>query len=370
MKRVFAVGGQPVVLDVPEPELRSGEILVAPVYSAISVGTESGIIRSTAPATPDNDVFKAHRLSRPKLRTHGVRWDGDGPRQEDPGRAHLGYGLAGRVLAVSPNITDIAVGDLVACSGDQAAHHAERVAVPRNLVTKVPDGVRLDQAAFVTLGTIATNALRRTGAYFGETVVIYGLGLLGLLATQIARAAGVYTIGIDIDDRRFQQARDFGAMATLDPRDERTTETVLALTDGFGADAVILTVFTESSEPLNHSFDLCRQRGCVVGLGAFGMEITRERMYLRDVTFHPALAYGPGRYDRVYEEGGVDFAIGYVRWAENRNMAAFLRLVAEGKIDVDSLAPVRIPIERAPEAYALLRTAERPPTVLLTYPEA
>ena len=370
MKRVFAVGGKPVVLEVAEPELRSGEILVAPVFSAISAGTESGIIRSTAPGIPDDDVFKSHRLSRPKLRSHGVRWDGDSPRTEGPDRAHLGYGLAGRVLAVSPNVTDIAVGDLVACSGDQAAHHAERVAVPRNLVTKVPEGVRLDQAAFVTLGTIATNALRRTGCLFGETVVVYGLGLLGLLSVQIARVAGIYTIGIDIDDRRFQQAQGFGAIATLDPRDAGATDAVMDATDGFGADSVILTVFTESSEPLNHAFDLCRHRGSVVGLGAFGMDISRERMYIRNASFYPAIAYGPGRYDGVYEEGHIDYPIGYVRWAENRNMSSFLRLIAEGRVDVDSLAPVRIPIADAPEAYALLQSAERPPTVLLTYPES
>jgi threonine dehydrogenase-like Zn-dependent dehydrogenase len=367
MKRVFAVDGKPVVLDVAEPELRPGEILVAPAFSAISAGTESGIIRGSAPETPEDDIFKRAGPPKPKLRGDGVRWPGAHPRPEQPGRAHLGYGLAGRVIAVSPEVVDVKVGDLVACSGDQAAHHAERVAVPRNLTTKVPEGVGLDQAAFVTLGTIAMHGLRRTGCQFGETVVVYGLGLLGLLAVQIARTAGIYTIGLDIDDRRFPLARQFGALATLNPREDDADAAVLAATDGFGADAVLLTVFTESSEPLNHAFDLCRQRGTVVGVGAFGMNIQRERMYARDVAFYPSLAYGPGRYDHVYEEGNVDFAIGYVRWAENRNMAAFLRLIAEGKVDVAPLAPVRVPIEEAPRAYELLRSPDRPPTVLLTY---
>lgn len=367
MKRVFAVGGKPVVLDVPEPELRKNEVLVAPIYSAISVGTETGIIRGSDPATPETDIFKAAAPPRPKLRSNGVRWDGDEPRKEEPGRYHLGYGLAGRVLAVAENVTDIQVGDLVACSGDQAAHHAERVAVPRNLLTKVPEGVRPDQAAFVTLGTIAMHGLRRTGCSFGETVVVYGLGLLGLLTVQIARSAGIYTIGLDIDKRRFEQALGYGALAALNPRETDTTAAVHAATNGFGADAVILSLFTESSEPLNHAFDLCRQRGTVVGIGAFGMNISRERMYARDVAFLPSIAYGPGRYDHVYEEGSVDFPIGYVRWAENRNMEAFLRLIAEGKVEVDSLAPVRVPIEEAPAAYDLLRSPDRPPTVLLTY---
>jgi len=370
MKRVFAVGGKPVVLDVPEPELRRNEVLVAPIFSAISVGTETGIIRGTDPNTPDTDVFKVSGPPKPKLRSAGIHWTGDRPRPEEPGRAHLGYGLCGRVLAVSPEVADIAVGDLVACSGDQAAHHSERVAVPRNLLTKVPEGVRPDQAAFVTLGTIAMHGLRRTTATFGETVVVYGLGLLGLLITQIARSAGIYTIGLDIDDSRFEQALGYGAIAALNPRDPGTTARVTELTNGFGADGVILSVFTESSEPLNHAFDVCRQRGTVVGIGAFGMNIQRERMFARDITLLPSLAYGPGRYDYVYEEGSVDFPIGYVRWAENRNMEAFLRLVAEGKIDLEGMAPVRMPLENAPEAYDLLRSPQRPPTVLLTYGES
>ena len=274
------------------------------------------------------------------------------------------------MLAVPGNVTDIQVGDLVACSGDQAAHHAERVAVPRNLLTKVPEGVRPEQAAFVTLGTIATHALRRTGCFFGETVVVYGLGLLGLLTVQIAKSAGIYVIGLDIDSRRFDQARGYGALAVINPREHDATSAVNAATNGFGADAVILSVFTESSEPLNHAFDLCRQRGTVVGIGAFGMNIARERMFARDVTLLPSLAYGPGRYDHIYEEGSVDFPIGYVRWAENRNMEAFLRLIAEGKVEVDSLAPIHVPIEEAPSAYELLRSPERPATVLLTYAQS
>lgn len=367
MKRVFAVDGKPVVLDVAEPELRANEVLVAPIFSTISVGTETGIIRGSNPATPETDVFKAPAPSRPKLRSSGIRWDGDRPRSEEPGRHHLGYGLCGRVLAVAENVTDIAVGDLVACSGDQAAHHAERVAVPRNLLTRVPDGVKPEQAAFVTLGTIAMHGLRRTGCQFGETVVIYGLGLLGLLSVQIATSAGIYAIGLDIDERRFEQALGYGAIAAINPGQTDATAKVHELTNGFGADGVILSVFTESSEPLNHAFDLCRQRGTVVGIGAFGMDIQRDRMFSRDVTLLPSLAYGPGRYDYVYEEGSVDFPIGYVRWAENRNMEAFLRLVAEKKIDLNAMAPVRIPLEDAPAAYELLRSPERPPTVLLTY---
>lgn len=369
MRRVFATQGRAVVLDVPEPELRRGEALIAPAFSAISSGTEMHIIQSTArPETTGTDTYPAPRTRRsPKIRNAGTRWDGPAPRAVAPPLAALGYSLAGTVLAVADDVTDLQVGDRVACSGNQCAVHAECVAVPRNLITRVPDNVPLDQAAFVTLGCIAMNGLRRTGCQFGETVVIFGLGLLGLLAVQIARHAGLYVVGLDIDDRRVEQARTLGAHAAINPQHDDPWDAVAALTDGMGADGVFLAVVTPSSEPLNVSFDLCRQRGCVVGVGLFGMDINRDRMYARDVIFHPALAYGPGRYDPVYEEGNVDYPVGYVRWTENRNQAAFLRLLAEGKIDVAPLAPARVPIAEAARAYDLLHSPDRPPTVLLTY---
>ena len=369
MKRVVAHQGKAVVIEVPEPEMRPGEVLVAPEFSAISSGTELHIIAATArPETTGEDTYPSLRNPKaPQLRSHGTRWQGPVPRGQLPGTAAVGYSLAGTVLAVAPDVADLHPGDRVACSGNQCAVHAERVAVPRNLVARVPDNVPLERAAFVTLGCVAMHGLRRTGCQFGETIVVYGLGLLGLLTVQIARQAGMYVLGLDVDERRVRQAVELGANCALNPDREDPVSAILSMTDGFGADGVVLTVSTPSSEPLNRSFDLCRQRGVVVGVGGFGMDIRRERMYARDVTFHPSLAYGPGRYDPVYEEGNVDFAIGYVRWTENRNQEAFLRLLSDERVSVDGLAPVRVPLADAPHAYDMLMRPDRPPTVLLTY---
>ena len=327
MKRVVASSGRAILIDVPEPTLRSGEVLVAPAFSAISSGTEMHIIESTARVeTTGEDTYPSLRNPNPpQIRKHGRRWPGPAPREQIPGTASIGYSLAGTVIAVADDVLDIKPGDRVACSGNQCAVHAERVAVPRNLVARVPDGVPFEHAAFVTLGCIAMHGLRRTGCQFGETVVVFGLGLLGLLTTQIARSAGMYVLGLDIDERRVEQARALGAERALNPRSEDPIAAILEMTDGFGADGVVMCVVSASSDPLNLAFDLCRQRATVVGVGAFGMNIIREKMYARDVTFYPSLAYGPGRYDPVYEEGNVDFAIGYVRWPENRNQQAFLR---------------------------------------------
>jgi threonine dehydrogenase-like Zn-dependent dehydrogenase len=255
----------------------------------------------------------------------------------------------------------------VACSGSQSAWHAERLAVPRNLVVPIPAGVALDAAAFVTLGAIATEACRKSGLHFGETLAVTGVGLLGLLATQIARSAGYYVFAIDIDDGRLNTARGVGANWSANPLRDDVAALVRAETAGFGADGVLLTVATESSEPFNQAFDIVRQRGTVVAVGQFGMNIERQRWFHNEANLVVVLAYGPGRYDPVYEEGNVDLPIGLVRWTENRNMAHFLRLLAEGAVDLQPIAPRRFPVEQAPDAYALLMSSERPPTVMFSY---
>ncbi|MCW5853778.1 MAG: zinc-binding dehydrogenase [Anaerolineae bacterium] len=369
MKRLFAADGRAVLVEMTEPTPGPGDVLVQPAFSVISSGTEMHIIEGTAhPDTFGRDTYPGPFLKqRPQLRHPSPRWDGPQPPLAPPGLAPLGYSLAGTVVAVGERVTDLQPSDRVACSGNQCAVHAEQVVVPRNLVAPLPDGVPLDQAAFVTLGAITIESLRRTGCMFGETVVIYGLGLLGLLAVQVARYAGYQVLGLDIDNRRVEQALVLGAHRALNPDREDPVAAVKAMTDGFGADAVLLAVVSESSEPLNIAFDLCRQKGRVVGLGLFGMTISRDRMYRRDVTFVPSIAYGPGRYDPVYEEGGVDYPIGYARWTEGRNMQMFLRLLAEGQMEVVSLAPTRVPFSEAPQAYEMLRRPDRPPTVILAY---
>jgi predicted dehydrogenase/threonine dehydrogenase-like Zn-dependent dehydrogenase len=265
-------------------------------------------------------------------------------------------------------VGDLVPGQDVACAGAGYAHHAEVVAVPRNLVAPLPAGVELEQAAFATLGAIAMQGLRRAEVQFGETVVVLGLGLLGLLAVQIARAAGYGVIGLDIDERRVALARELGADEAFDSSLEDMPAHVLALTNGMGADAVVIFAATSSSDPVNLAFDLCRQRGRVVAVGAFGMELDRERMYRKELDFVMSTSYGPGRYDPLYEVEGVDYPVGQVRWTENRNMQAFLRLLAAGQVDVGPLISARYPIERAIEAYAMLESDARPLALLLEYP--
>ena len=370
MKQLFYTpGGSLAVHDVPPPALTDGSVLVANGCSVISTGTERDVVRL------GTDSLWRKALRRPQL----VRQFIDKTRREGLGAAlgkvqektaelkPLGYSCAGRVLSVGRAVADLSPGQRVACAGAGYAHHAQIVAVPRNLVAPIPPGVDFEAAAFTTLGAIAMQGLRRAGLTFGETVVVLGLGLLGLLAVQIARAAGYRVIGLDIDDERVALARQLGADAAFNSATDDVLAQVKALTDGLGADGVVIYAATPSSEPVNLAFDLCRQRGRVVAVGAFGMELDRERMYRKELDFVMSTSYGPGRYDSLYEEQGVDYPIGHVRWTENRNMQAFLALLASGQVDVRPLVSAHFPIERAPEAYALLQSDACPLALLLTY---
>ena len=366
MKRVVVTGGQVEVLDLPAPELRRGEVLISTAYSAISVGTEMWLINGSTDPAFVNHEYPAEPPSWPKTRSP-IRRDHPMPRRPDPSFISLGYSLAGRVLAVDDTVSDLAPGDLVAASGSQCAHHAEVVAVPRNLVAKLPVGVELHDAALVTVGSITIEALRATRCQFGETIVIYGMGLLGLLAGQIGRSAGFRIIGVDISDAQLALAKQMGVEHVINPRNVDATSAVRELTDGFGADAVVLGVKSDSSEPLNQSFDMCRQRGTVVGQGLFGMDIDRGRFFRNQINLVPSVGYGLGRYDPVHEEGNEDYPIGLGRWTGNRNQQYFLEILRQGALETALIAPHHVPIERAPEAYDMLRRPDRPPTVIFRY---
>ena len=366
MKRVFAYKGNAVVRDVPEPELRKGEILIRTAHSGISVGTETWLIDGSADPTFINHEYPTEPPSWAKTRTP-IRSGSPLPRKPDPTAIALGYSLSGTVIAVDDDVIDIKPGDLVAASGSQCSHHAEVVAVPRNLTARVPDGVSSRDAALVTLGATAMTSLRATNCHFGETVVLFGIGMLGLLGTQIGKASGLRIIGIDVDEGRLALAQELGADHVLNAREVDVAPAVKELTDGFGADGVVLGLKTESSEPLNQAFDMCRQRARVVGQGLFGFNIDRSRFYANQIELVPAIGYGAGRYDPIYEEGNSDYPIGLSRWTVNRNQEHFLRLIADGAINTRAIAPTVVPIERAPEAYELLRSPQRPPTVVLGY---
>jgi predicted dehydrogenase len=278
-----------------------------------------------------------------------------------------GYSAAGVVVEAGLQ-ADVSVGQRVACGGAGVANHAEYIAVPRNLMTPLPEGITDEQAAFATVGAIALQGVRRAEVTLGGTVVVVGLGLIGQITAQLLDAAGCRVIGTDpIAERRELAAKLAGAWA-IDPRLGDVVEQVMVLTGGAGADKVLLCAATHTSEPTNQAFEMCRERGRVVMVGAMGMDLDRTVFYQRELDFVISRSTGPGRYDPRYEVDGIDYPIGQVRWTEQRNMAAFLQLIADGKLDVTSLISTTYPVEEAADAYEAVQSGAL--AVLLTYGEA
>lgn len=358
------------VVDVPVPVAGSGLVLVRNAFSLVSAGTE----RATVNLAQASLVGKAR--SRPDLvkqvldtvKREGVAATMKKVQSRLDQWKQLGYSTAGAVVEVGEGVTGLTAGDHVACAGQDYASHAEVVAVPQNLCAKIPDGVGFEHAAFTTVGAIAMQGVRQADARVGEAVAVIGLGLVGQLTMQILRAAGCRVLGIDINEAACKLAAKCGCDAVALKDVERTAA---QLTNGFGVDAVIITASTESNEPIEQAARISRQRGRVVMVGVTGMEVPRELFYAKELDFRLSRSSGPGRYDPLYEEHGVDYPIGYVRWTEQRNMEAFLQLLASKRVDVAPLVTHTFGIDDAPKAYELItgKTGERFVGVLLEYPK-
>lgn len=371
MKQVLIKQGQAVVEDIPAPLVEPGKVLVRVDHSCISVGTEmSGVKASAQPlwkrvlAQPGK-IKKAWQM----IETHGLSRLHSVVQGKLSAAQPTGYSAAGTILEVGDGIDDLRPGERVACAGAQYAHHAEVIAVPRNLVVPIPDGLDFGDAATVTLGAIALQGVRRAQPTLGEAFVVLGLGILGQLAAQLLRANGCRVIGVDLDRPRIDLARQLGMHAGIHPDDGDDVEQVARLTDGVGADGVIITAATPAHSVISTAFHMCRKKGRVVLIGDVGLHLNRADFYEKELDFFISTSYGPGRYDRRYEEEGLDYPVGYVRWTENRNMGEYLQLLAAGQVSLRPLLSATFPIERAAEAYARLQApGPKPLMVLLSYP--
>jgi predicted dehydrogenase len=281
----------------------------------------------------------------------------------------LGYSSAGTIAAVGEGVQYWRTGQRVACAGGGYAVHAEYALVPENLLAMLPDNVAFESAAFTTLGAIALHGFRLSEARLGERVAVIGLGLLGLLAAGVARAAGCAVFGVDLDPSRVALAARMGASQAV-LRDQAESAAG-GFTQGVGFDAVLICADTPSDDPVELAGEIARDRARVVAIGAVGLDLPRKPYYAKELTFLNSRSYGPGRYDPAYEQGGQDYPIGYVRWTEGRNLAAFVELLASGQIDVQPLITHRFPIDQASQAYELIAGERQEPFlgVLLAYPQ-
>jgi predicted dehydrogenase/threonine dehydrogenase-like Zn-dependent dehydrogenase len=372
MKQVLIRKGGAVVADVPAPRVEPGEVLVSVRASCISVGTEmSGVRSSGVPMWKRalQQPEKAAQVAR-MVATQGLSrtWKLVEAKRDEA--SPTGYSAAGVVVQVGAGVDDLGPGDRVACAGAQCAHHAEFVRVPRNLCAPLPEGLDWEAAATVTLGAIALQSVRRAQPTLGESFVVVGLGLLGQLTVQLLRANGCRAIGVDPDRDRVALALGLGMDAAVGPDEGDDVQQVARLTDGVGADGVIITAATSSDAVMSTAFRMCRRKGRVVLVGSVGLNLDRADFYAKEIDFLVSTSYGPGRYDHRYEEQGLDYPVAYVRWTENRNMAEYLRAAADGRVRVGPLVSARHPLSDAAAAYASLDApGSRPMLVLLTYPE-
>ena len=370
MKQVLIRRGQVVVEAVPAPVIEPGTVLVRVEHSCISVGTELSGLRASG------EPLWRRAIRQPEK----VRHVASIAASQGPGAARdlvngklaagepTGYSAAGVVVAVEEDVEELAIGNRVACAGAQFAHHAELIRVPRNLTVRVPDDLDSAHASTVTLGAIALQGVRRAVPTLGETFVVVGLGIIGQLTAQLLRANGCRVIGTDLDPARIAVARSLGMDMSIDGTIDSPDEQVRRLTGG-GADGVIVTAATPDSALISMAFRMCRRKGRAVVVGDVGLDLEREDLYRKELDLFISTSYGPGRYDPAYEEGGHDYPIGYVRWTENRNMAEYLRLVANGSVRLEPLISATYAVDEAPAAYASLDAgADRPLCVLLSYP--
>jgi predicted dehydrogenase/threonine dehydrogenase-like Zn-dependent dehydrogenase len=403
MRQLLMNMGGVVVARMPRPQIQRGMVLIRVRYSLVSVGTEVAPLRPASVSAPDVSAIDRH-LERARLAKHYFRASLRDPRKAArrlsqmaerrlsrsravpiPGAAGvaapaisdrnaqgwaIGYSVAGEIVAVGEGITDLAVGDLVAAAGAGQANHADYVSVPRNLVCRVPSGGDLKQAASATVGAIALQGVRRAGPQLSDRACVIGLGLIGQITVQLLKAAGCRVIGFDLDAARVDRARGLGLQAGAgDP--DAIKHLVRDLTEGHGADCTIMTAATKSNAVINLAMELTRPRGRVVIVGDVGLNVDRAVFYRKEIDLLMSTSYGPGRYDPAYEAEGHDYPYGHVRWTLNRNMQAYLELMAGGQIDVAPLIDRVVTVDEAPAAYEQLAKADGalPLGVVIHYPD-
>lgn len=361
--------GQIELVESPCPAVQPGHLLIRSLVSLVSVGTERMLLEfgkagwlGKARAQPDKvrqviDKIKSDGLGQ-TLQSVKAKLDQPLP---------LGYCNLGTVLEVGDGTTGFEIGDRVVSNG----HHAEVVCVPKNLSAKVPDGVSDEAAAFTVVGAIGLQGIRLAQPTLGESFVVTGLGLVGLLTVQLLQAHGCRVLGMDFDPQRLELARQFGAEVVDLSRGDDPVATATAFSRDQGVDGVLITAATKSNEPIHQAATMCRKRGRIVLVGVTGTTLSRADFYEKELSFQVSCSYGPGRYDPEYELAGCDYPAGFVRWTVQRNFEAVLDMMANGSVDPASLTTHRFAVQDASRAYELIgEDASKVLGLLLKYPAA
>lgn len=344
--------GQTYVADVPSPQLKSGHLLIQTTFSLISTGTEKMLIEFGKASIIEKMRQQPDkvRMVFDKIKTDGIVTTIHAVRDKLDQHIPMGYCNVGKVLAVANDVKNFARGDRVVSNGP----HAEIVLVPKNLCCKVDNNITDEEAVFSVAGAIALQGIRLAEPSLGETFAVIGLGLIGMLTVQLLRAQGCRVIGIDLNPERTAMAAQYGVEVIhlsdhIDP-----IAAAYEYSKGRGVDGVLITAATKSNDPVRQAAQMCRQRGRIILVGVTGLDLSRDEFYKKEIRFQVSCSYGPGRYDKQYEELGHDYPLGFVRWTEQRNFEAFLDLLALKMIDVKPFITAKYTIEEAKSAYESL----------------
>ena len=331
--------GATILEDIPAPLVQPGKILIKSKASLVSLGTEKMLVEFGKSSLIAKARQQPERVKQvlDKIKTEGLIPTLEAVFNKLDQPLPLGYCNAGEVIAIGDGVHGFNIGDRVVSNGS----HAEFVSVPKNLVAKIPDGVSYEEASFAVIGSIGLQAIRLAKPNFGETFVVVGLGLIGLLTTQLLIANGCNVIGFDFEPGKVHLANKLGAKSFL-ANSVDVISIVESLTNGVGADAVIITASTKSNEVISQAANMSRKRGRIILVGVIGLELNRTDFYKKELTFQVSCSYGPGRYDDSYELDGNDYPIAFVRWTENRNFEAILQAIANKKLNVVDLITERV----------------------------
>ena len=371
MKQVLLSNGEIIVEDLPAPTVKNGEVLIKTAFSLISAGTElSGKKSGEVPflqkilSNPEN-IKKGINI----LRNGGVEKVLDTIESQKELKSCLGYSLSGVVVGVGDNVQEFKIGDKVSAAGAGKANHSEYVAVPKNLVVKMPEKLDFQSASSVTLGSIAMQGLRRADIKLGDTVAVIGLGLLGQILIQLLKANGARVIGFDINDKKVGLAKEFGVEESYNSLNVNVLDKIFNFTERKGVDATIITASApKNNEIIQQAMEITRKKGKVVVVGDIGLGPKRAPFYEKEIDYLISTSYGPGRYDADYELKGIDYPFAYVRWTEKRNMEEYLKLLSENKINFQKLIHQIFPVAKASDAYQVLENGNPvKPAVLLDY---
>ncbi len=350
MKQIFQnlKTGEIIMEELPTPLAKSGYVLIRNRKSAVSLGTERMLIEfgkagwiNTARQKPD----KVEQVID-KIKTDGLKSAVNAVFTKLDKPLPLGYSCAGEVIGIGENVKKFKKGDRVISNGS----HAEIVSVPENLCAKIPENIDYTTASFTVISAVALHGIRLLNPSLGENIAVIGLGLIGLITCQILKANGCDVIGFDIDDKKAEAAKKFGIQA-FNINKINPVETAIAFSSGFGADGVLITTATESGKPIEYASRMCRKKGRIILVGVAGLHLDREQFYNKEISFQVSCSYGPGRYEKEYEEKGLDYPIGFVRWTAQRNFEAALSLMSQKKLVFDDLITEIIPFNRAASAY-------------------